>query len=100
MKNKIQIFAYKYEGKFYPEHIIHNLDSEFSRLEYGDVYEGEYQIWEYPSGKMFQIESDRIVKDNNYWSSPNADLWIPILKQIKVDKKIVNEALTLLKNKK
>jgi hypothetical protein len=99
--NKILIFAYKYKGEFYPEYIVDDLDMLFSDLEYGDVFEGNYQIWEYPSGKINKIESDRKVDDKNYYSTPYTDkgtIWLPKLSLIRTDKDKVADAYDKLKN--
>lgn len=95
MKNKILLFAYKTNGDFFAERIIDDLDSALSRLEYGDVLEGEYQIWEYPSGKLFNITPDKEVEEKDYYSTPNTNTgvkWLPKLMISSTDKNKVAEA--------
>lgn len=95
MTNKVLLFAYEYKGEFYAETIIDDLESRLSGLEYGDVYEGEYQIWEYPSGKIFNIEPDRKVDDKYYYYVPyntSGTIWLPKLTLLKTDKERVQEA--------
>lgn len=69
-------------GSYYAEGIIENLEERYAGLEYGDVAKGEYQLWEYPSGKIFQIESDRAVAENDHYSTPyvgDRTVWLPKL---------------------
>lgn len=94
---KILIFAYDYEGKFVPEHIIADLEDDLDGLEYGDVAESRYQVWEYPSGKIFAVKSDRVIDrdSSDYYSSPytsQGTMWLPELVEIRTDKKMVEEA--------
>lgn len=101
MTNKVLLFAYEYKGEFYAETIIDDLESRLSGLEYGDVYEGEYQIWEYPSGKIFKIVPDRKVDDKDYCSVPyttKGTLWLPKLTLLKTNKDKVEEAYKRLSN--
>ena len=98
MNKKILLFSYKYKDEYHPEHIIQDLESEFDRLEYGDVLEGEFQVWEYPSGKIYKIEPDRKVPDDKYYSSRSSSLWSPKLTEIEVDKRKVSEAYEQLSN--
>lgn len=93
---RILIFAYRYKEDFLPEHIIEDLQSNLADLEYGDVFEGEYQIWEYPSGKIYRITADREVQNKNYYSPPNSPLWMPLLEEIGIDRDRVANAYKLL----
>lgn len=43
-----------------------NLETLCEKLEYGDVKEGEYEVWLYPSGEVHTLEVDRKV-DNRYF---------------------------------
>ena len=95
MTKKVLIFAYEYEEKFHPESIIEDLESRLYGLEYRDVFEGEYQIWEYPSGKIFNIEPDRKVDDKDYTSVPYTSkgiIWLPKLTLVETDRKKVTVA--------
>lgn len=80
------------EQGFWPDSVEQSLDDMFNSLEYGDVYEGDYQVWEYPSGKVYEITPDRNVADKYYYSPPSDDLWEPVLTEIGVDKQRVAEA--------
>ncbi len=94
--NKVLIFASadKNHDGFYPEEIIENLNKFYDGLEYGDVAEGEYQIWEYPSGKIFDIKSDREVSKDEYYTTPyttKGTMWLPKLVEVEEDKEKVRE---------
>jgi hypothetical protein len=65
-------------------------------LEYGDVYEGLYQVWEYPDGKIYQVEADREVEEKNYYSLPGSGLWAPRLREIGIDKEKAEKAYRML----
>ena len=89
------IFVYHIENAFKPEHIVEDLHNELANLEYGDVADGDYQVWEYPSGKIFQITSDREVDDDNFYSTPytsKGTIWEPQLTEIFTDQAKVHEA--------
>lgn len=92
------ILAYEYEGDFHPEDIISDLGEALANLEYGDVANGEFEIWEYPSGKIFKVEPDRRVESNLHWSSPAKDQWMPRLVQISKDVEKVAKAYERLSN--
>lgn len=66
-------------GKYIETELHNSLDSFFRNIEYGDVEEGEYQIWEYPSGKKFDVKVDRKVNDSYYYTTPTEEVWEPIL---------------------
>jgi hypothetical protein len=89
----------KYKGKYKPYELSDNLDDIYSTYEYGDVAEGEYQIWEYPSGKIFQIKPDREVEDKYYYSSPDKIIWWPVLHLLELDVERVTEAYRKLSSK-
>ena len=96
------ILAYEYKGKFKPEKLIDKLEYELSGLEYGDVVNDEYQIWEYPSGRVYQVQSDRDVQDADFYSTPYNDkgtVWQPNLVHIKTDKEQVEKAYLSLVHK-
>lgn len=102
MKNKY-IFAYKFKGKFHPERLIDDWENHLTSIEYGDVVEGQYQIWEYPSGKIYILKADRRLDIKDYYSVPTSGLWKPVLETIKEDKESVDAAymrLTTDSNKK
>lgn len=95
------IFAGKHSNdQFGPETLVEDLNSFYGGLEYGDVFEGECQIWEYPSGKIYQIEADRQVTDKKLYYSPPADnRWSPVLREIGTDKDKVELAYRQLSGK-
>ena len=95
-RQTINIFASKRkDGSFQPEEVIVDLEIFFAGLEYGDVTEGECQIWKYPNGNILQITSDRIVLEDNYYSTPyttKGTVWLPKLVKKEVDQKKVMDA--------
>ena len=93
---EIKLFACKNDdGSYSAEHIMKDgTQDDLSGLEYGDVAENEYQIWEYPSGKMYDIKSDRPVASDNYYAGPYSTrgiVWLPILVYVKTDPEYVNK---------
>jgi hypothetical protein len=83
------------DDKYSPEEIVDDLERFYDGLEYGDVLDGEYQIWEYPSGQIFQLEPDREVPDKDYYAAPHSKdgvVWLPRLTPIRTDKERVAEA--------
>lgn len=99
--DQINIFCTKIKEVFYPEHIIKDLQREFDNLEYGDVAEGRYQVWQYPEGVIFDIVPDRELSNDLYYSTPFASLgeiWKPLLWQTKIDKDLVDNAYRSLEH--
>lgn len=86
------------DDKYDPEGLEATWEKIYEGLEYGDVYEGNYQIWEYPSGKIFKMEPDRKVEVRNYYSTPHNTLWLPKLTLLETDKKKVEGAYIRLSN--
>ena len=78
--------------KYYPSELESTWEKIYESFEYGDVFEGAYQLWEYPTGKIFKIEPDRKVTDKDYYSSPHSTLWLPKLTLLTTDKMKVTEA--------
>lgn len=78
--------------QFAPDEISKNLEDLYSTLEYGDVLEGECQIWEYPSGKIFDMRPDREVPKSKYYSTPAENSWMPELTLVSTDTQKVEEA--------
>lgn len=90
------------DGTFKPQEIAQTKEGLCSSLEYGDVREHEYQLWEYPSGRMMWIESDRKVDEKHYYATPygkDQEVWLPILKDIGVNEAGVRKAYEQLTNK-
>lgn len=97
---KRQIFAYKESsGKYLPEHTVENIDEELWKLEYGDVANSEFQIWEHPSGKIFDVVSDRVVGEKDYYGTPSHEVWLPLLKYSHTDQETVNSGYERLGKK-
>jgi hypothetical protein len=94
---KILLFAYKYNGEYVAERLIKNQERDFDRLEYGDVKENKFQIWEYPSGKIFLIASDRKIPEEKYYSHRDKNVWQPTLVHIATNKKMVEKAFLKLR---
>ena len=89
---KVLIFAYQYKDKHVPEYIIDDLEESLQVIEYYQVEDGDnYQIWEYPSGKIYKIEPDRKVEDKDA-ASPPGKLWMPKLTLLETDKGKVKKA--------
>ncbi|HSX29731.1 MAG TPA: hypothetical protein VLE73_04190 [Candidatus Saccharimonadales bacterium] len=95
------VFAYRHEGEYVPEEIVGAPEDRFANLEYGDVKEGSYQLWEYPSGKIFNIAPDReLGKDEDYYATPynnKGSVWLPKLVEVGVDQDRVAKAYSGLK---
>lgn len=92
-KQKYYMLAERASGEqYWPDGVDQTLEAIYDSLEYGDVYEGYYQIWEYPSGKIYKIEPDRTVEDKDYYTPPSIELWKPMLTEIGEDKKKVTKA--------
>jgi hypothetical protein len=80
------------DGAYWPTEYSHNLDDILNNFEYGDVVFGTYQIWEYPSGKIYAVSADKVMDDHNYYSSPSEDTWRPIIIPVKESKSAVDSA--------
>jgi len=90
------IFAAKAtDERMYGESLIDDLDIQLWNLEYGDVAAHNYQIWEYPSGKIYNIESDRELSHDDY-STPHEQKWLPTLVEVDVDRLKVKTAFEKL----
>jgi hypothetical protein len=89
--NKIYLFADRdVDGSYTATEIIKgSLEDALWKLEYGDVVEGKFQIWEYPVGKTFQVESDRVLVGTDYYATPNKSVWLPKIKEIGSNKEKV-----------
>jgi len=87
------IHAEKVSGNEYTAYELHDsIKAITNNYEYGDVYEGKYQIWEHPSGTIFKIVTDRKVADNDYYSDPDKGLWLPKIVKTGIDSQKVTEA--------
>src|SRR5262249_39684189 len=76
------------DNQYEPEEIITNLKEFYSGLEYGDVAEGEYQVWEFPSGTIYDVVPDREVDKQHYYTVPytsSGTVWLPQLKKVGTD---------------
>ena len=80
-------------GSYHATEILNgDLDSFLWNLEYGDVAEGQFQIWEYPSGDIFRVVSDRVVGQADYYATPDDNLWLPELSKVATNKEKVAKA--------
>lgn len=99
---KSQIFAYKSGNGYVAESVDINWEETLSSLEYQDVKDGEYQLWEYPSGKIFSIVPDReLDEDQNQYSTPyttKGTIWLPILVEADRNKEKVAAAYQAFKS--
>jgi hypothetical protein len=83
------------DGTFIPQEISHTKEDLWVSLEYGDVREHEYQLWEYPSGRIMWIDPDRKVDEKDYYTTPyskNGAIWLPKLNEIGINEAGVREA--------
>lgn len=62
-----------------------------SNYEYGDVIAAEYQMWEYPSGKKYEVIAKTFTDhiDTDDFSTPNRRRWIPVINYIETDQEQV-----------
>lgn len=98
-EDKKLIFATEYNGEWHPEHLIENLEDSLDGLEYTDVKNGEYQVWEWPSGDIYALVADREVDPGKEYSTQygnDGENWKVVIKKIETDKKKVNEAISTL----
>lgn len=103
-RNKIYIHAerVKDEGsRFRAYEYAQTLSDITEDYEYGDVRDKEFQIWEYPSGKMYDVVSDRELEGErykDYYGLPQSSVWLPKLKYTKTDKLLVQQEYERLNN--
>lgn len=101
MINYYILAEYNSNGTFDPTEINDNIEGLYEGLEYGDVDEGSYQIWEYPSGKIYKIEPDRELPVNeNHYITPYSNkgiVWLPKLIEIGLDVDKVSKAYDTLR---
>lgn len=94
------IFAYKHDGQYFAENLVGSLEDELANLEYEDVRSGQYQVWEYPSGKIYDIAPDRILDEgDNEYSLPNGAsgvVWRPLLNEVATDTDKIEAAYSKL----
>jgi hypothetical protein len=91
------VLAALYQGEYYPERITEI--EELDNLEYRDVEQMEYQIWEWPSGDIYTIASDRRVAEEDAYSLPygkNGIIWLPTLIKVANNQQKVADAIKKL----
>lgn len=100
MAESVWIFAYKHNGEYVPDDIVGTPEESYANLEYGDVNDGLYQLWEYPSGKIYGIEPDRELKesDNYYATTNDGTKWAPKLVERGIDKDKVTKTYKAMTN--
>ena len=86
MKNEDEkwVFAVKHESEFYPERMDGEKDHILDNLEYADMKDGEYQLWHWPSGDIYDVVPDREVEARKEYSVPYDNtgvVWIPVLEK-------------------
>ena len=98
-QNSHWIFAYSHNGTYVPETVYSSQEEAVSGLEYGDVAQSRYQLWHYPSGDIFTIQSNKELDAENYQTSHGKDgvIWLPVLVKIGNDIEKVAEAYHALK---
>ncbi len=79
-------------GDYVPTEVSSSLNRLAENFEYYDVVEGEYQIWEYPSGKIYAVKPSAKVTEDHLWSLASPDTWLPRLALVGVNKEAVEEA--------
>lgn len=102
--NKTYILATKgHDNVFYPSDIGRDLSSYAENLEYADVAVGNYQLWEYPSGRLFLIVPDRKVDEKDQYATPfnrRGAVWLPQLNELGIDEAKVSDAFAKFQNDK
>lgn len=94
---KVYIFIVVYNDVFYPETLYGSLNECTDGIEYVDVVREDYQIWEYPSGKIFSVKSNKKLKGSDEFKVPGKDSWQPVYKLLKTDEKLVSELYEKIK---
>ena len=90
---KTYIFADKLQDdEYHGSELSPQFETMLDGLEYGDVVTKEFQIWEYPSGKIFDIIPDRTTLPTDDYSSASVNTWLPKLVEKDVDQKKVMDA--------
>lgn len=89
------------DGNTYgPTDLSESLEKLTEGLEYQDVVDGTYQIWQYPSGKVYSLATDRkLDKSANQYSTPytsKGTVWLPRLDEIDIDTEKVSAAYEAL----
>lgn len=87
---KIYIFADRVQnGEYNGSELSSSLDTALDGLEYGDVATKQFQVWEYPSGKIYDIVPDRYSLSEDDYSGSDPDIWLPKLEYARTDEKLV-----------
>ena len=87
------------DGSYSPTEISANLSLLLESYEYGDVAEGNFQVWEYLSGDIYQIEVDRTLNEAQYYTTSwttDGVKWKPVLRNISNDQDKVKQAYAYL----
>ena len=88
------------DGQYYGSEILESDPQDFlAEFEYGDVVNNMFQIWEYPSGVIYQLKPDRKVDDKHYFSTPYSSrgtIWEPLMIQIAIEKDKVDKAFNTI----
>lgn len=83
------------DGTFSATEFHSNKTALLEGLEYSDVLNGEFQIWEYPSGNIYDVRPDREITDNNY-SVAGSDKWLTVLRYNSMNPELVHEGYSAI----
>jgi hypothetical protein len=87
---KMYIFADRVQdGEYYGSELDSSLDTVLDGLEYGDVATKQFQVWEYPSGKIYDIVPDRYALSEDNYSVSDPDVWLPKLEYRRTDEELI-----------
>ena len=87
---KQYIFADKIGQQSYSgSEVSDSKDELLKGIEYADVAGGMFQLWEYPSGEIYDIIPDRYTLGEDDYTTPSHDTWLPRLVFSCVDKELV-----------
>ena len=91
------IFGFVKDGRFIPESLFLSLEDSVSSLKYWALNEEQYQVWEYPSGKIFELAANKQLDDKDDSSFPSPETWQPVFKPVEEDKSRVIELYEAIK---
>lgn len=93
----VYIFGFSQGNKFVPESLFGSLQESTETLEYCDLQQENYEVWEYPSGKIYSIQADRDLGEQSKPLMPGEDSWLPIFKIKETDIELVSRLYEAIK---
>lgn len=94
---KLYIFGYIKDGEFVPESFFGSLPESTETLKYWASQEENYQVWEYPSGKIYSIKADKNLDEKYASLMPGENSWLPVFDLIKTDQEMVSNLYNEIK---